>query len=193
MREAGWAWSGGGSRAAEGGVGDGEGEGSEGKGRGVIQLRQQISTEAQCQCQGAECAVRGENTHRLSFFLKSKIASCTNTLFTYFPAKFNKWTNAHSTETQIQTHTFKPDNLSALKCLVALFPLRRLLSLPFAPLYRAVHNLLSAETNWQDKTHSFTIRPNGLHCALITRPAGMPFDLKTHSVWPALDWWEWTP
>lgn len=42
-----------------------------------------------------------------------------------------------------------------------------------------VHNLLSAETNWQDKTHSCTNAKKRLHCALITRPAEMHFDPRT--------------
>lgn len=68
---------------------------------------------------------------------------------------------------------------------------RKLLSLPSSPLSQAVHNLLSAETHWQDKTHSCTDGQNGLHCALMTRPAEMTFDPQTQVVWPVVDWWEW--
>ncbi len=179
MREAGRAWTGGGSQA---GVGEWVMEGGEGSEEKGGERSSWDSTSPQRH--GANVKVLSElcrelQTHTEAYsWLKVKNSHMHKHSSLAFLQNSIACAHQHAHSDACEHTRSCAHSLSALKCPVALFPPEET---HFASLFTFgdVHNLLSAETNWQDKTHSRTNGENGLHCALITRPAEMPFDLQT--------------
>ena len=163
------------------------GRGVRGKGRRAIQLRQQTPRRhsANVKVLSELCVELQTHTEAYSRFEVKNSRVQKNTLLARLPAQSKHWTK--HTHTQIHART------QSLRSGVPSRPLPtrgKLLSLPSSPLESCTTSCQLRQTDRTRHTVAQTAR-KALHCALITRPAEMPFDPETQAVWPAVDWWEW--